>query len=166
MSPEEEKRLLALAHETIRRVVLSLPPLAVVGTAPAQGVFVTIERKGQVLGCRGTLTPRMSGLDEELVAAARSAAAHDPRYRMLQPVDLRGLEVTITVIQSLAPLTDIATLRPEEGLVLKVASKVGVVLPWEGKDPKTRLEWAYKKAGVKPGSPVNLQRMKALRIKG
>lgn len=166
MSPEEEKRLLALAHESIRRAVLSLPPLPALGTAPAQGVFVTIERKGQVVGSRGTLTPRGSGLDEELVATARAAAAHDPRYRMLQPVDLRNIQVTITLVKSLEPLPDIAALHPDEGLVLKVGTKLGVVLPGEGKDPKTRLEWAYRRAGLKPGSPAYLQKMRATRFKG
>jgi len=50
--------------------------------------------------------------------------------------------------------------------VLKSGAKVGVVLPWEGKDPKTRLAWAYRKAGVKPGTSVRLYKLKAERYRG
>ena len=166
MSPEEEKRLLALARACVRSAVLGLPPPPLPGMAPAQGVFITIERGDKVLGCRGTLTPRFSRLDEELAAAACSAAAHDPRYRPRQPIDLPPLQVTVTLISRLEPLEKVAGLRPAEGLVLTAGSKKGIVLPWEGRDPQTRLTWAYRKADVKPGSYARLQRMIAVSFRG
>ena len=50
--------LIALARAAVHAEVLSkaLPPIQR-HTAP-QPVFVTIERNGKVLGCRGDLTPR------------------------------------------------------------------------------------------------------------
>lgn len=33
---------------------------------PAQGIFVTIERGGTVIGCRGTLRPRCANLADEV----------------------------------------------------------------------------------------------------
>jgi MEMO1 family protein len=168
MPPDEQKRLLALVRESVRCATLHTPPPPVARRSPAQGVFVTIERRGQVVGCRGTLTPRFASLEQELVTAACSAAAHDPRYRPLQPTELTDFQVTITLIQRLEPLPPeaLATLLPDEGLVLSSGTKTGVVLPWEGRDPQTRLEWAYKKAGVARGSAVRLQKMQATRFRG
>jgi hypothetical protein len=40
------------------------------------------------------------------------------------------------------------------------------VLPFEGKDPKVRLTWAYRKAGVAENVACNLQRMFAERFRG
>jgi hypothetical protein len=40
------------------------------------------------------------------------------------------------------------------------------VLPWEGKDPRIRLKWAYQKAGVAIGASANLYRLTATRFRG
>ena len=136
---------------------------------PSRGTFVTIERRGQVIGCRGTLTPRYRTLEEEVTESARSAAAFDPRYRPLTPADLKDFLVTVTVVSELRPIErgEIRRLTPEEGLVLRTTGgKSGVVLPYEGKDPDVRLRWAYKKAGIAEGSACNLQRMIAERYRG
>ena len=74
--------------------------------------------------------------------------------------------MTVTLIERLEPLTDLATLRPGDGLVLTAGSRTGIVLPWEGRDPKTRLDWAYRKAGVVRGASVRLQRLIAPRYRG
>ena len=134
-----------------------------------QPVFVTIERRGQVVGCRGALECRTRSLEEEVVLAARAAAAHDPRYRPLSPRDLAGgFQVTVTLVQELRPLepSRVDTLSPAEGLVLKANGRTGIVLPWEGKAPRVRLEWAYKKAGIRPGAPCTLHLLIADRFRG
>jgi AMMECR1 domain-containing protein len=102
-------------------------------------------------------------------AIARSAAAFDPRYRPLTRDDLRDFLVTVTIIERLEPMekSAIGSLTPEHGLVLKTTGgKTGVVLPFEGKDPKVRLTWAYRKAGVAENVACNLQRMFAERFRG
>lgn len=131
-----------------------------------QPVFVTIERNGKILGCRGDLTPRTASLEEEVIQVARSAAAHDPRYRPMVPADLKGFLVTVTVVSRLEPLDGVDGLMPGDGLVLKAGNRTGIVLPWEGKDPKVRLAWAYRKAGVAEGSPGTLYRLIATRCRG
>lgn len=161
--------LIALARAAVRAEVtngaLSLPPPA---ATPTAAVFVTIERSGTVIGCRGSLAPLRRTLEEEVVSDARSAAGHDPRYRPLTAADLAGMLVTVTVVERLEPLdvTALDTLPPDNGLVLTASGRTGVVLPWEGKDPRTRLRWAYKKAGVAAGSPCVLRRMVAKRFRG
>lgn len=158
-------RLISLARSAVEAEVQG-KPTQTSGKTPPRPVFVTIEIDGQVRGCRGDLRTRAKSLEEEVVLAARSAAAHDPRYRPLTPKDLKRYLVTVTVVGRLEPLGTIAMLTPEEGLVLKAGSRTGIVLPWEGKDPATRLKWAYRKAGVAEGSAVSLQKLIAERFRG
>jgi AMMECR1 domain-containing protein len=129
------------------------------GSDAPRPVFVTIEVDGKVRGCRGSLVARRKTLAEEVTAAATGAAATDPRHRPLQVRELARMRVTLTVIQSLEPLTNLATLTPEQGLVLRQGNRTGVVLPWEGRDPATRLRWAYTKAGLPEGTPATTERM-------
>jgi len=160
--------LIAAARNAVRRAVLdakSVVSPAFMSPMSARGVFVTIERDGRVIGCRGTLRPRHADLLAETTAAATSAATSDPRYRPLTPGDLSRFLVTVTVVERLEPLdrTSALVLTPADGIALESGTRTGVVLPWEGRDPATRLRWAYKKAGVPDGSPCRLWRVVARR---
>ncbi len=141
-------------------------PLEVKAEGRARPVFVTIEIDGTIRGCRGSLVARTRSLSQEIAEAARSAAAFDPRYKPLAKSELKRFLVTVTVIDSLDSIQSVTGLGPDAGLVLKSGTKSGVVLPWEGKDPQVRLEWAYRKAGVRSGAPVSLYRMVAERYRG
>lgn len=156
-----------LAEFTFRTVdsILKNQPLPIpVTKSPTKGVFVTIELDGKVLGCRGTMEPSAPSLELEIQKAAKSATLFDPRYKRVQ-VGKIPFAVTLTIIDRCEPLDSISTLRPEEGLVLRSSSGVGVVLPWEGKEPKTRLNWAYTKAGTPRNSAVKLERLFAKRFR-
>ena len=163
--------LLTLAHAAVRSEVAGTPlvvtELAKTAT-PTQAVFVTIERGGMVVGCRGSLVPRCRTLQDEVVQAARAASGHDPRYKPLTPTALKDILVTVTLVERLEPIEAraIDTLTPNDGLVLTSGSRTGIVLPWEGKNPRTRLEWAYRKAGVASGAACVLRRMIAQRFRG
>ncbi len=170
--PTPDAALIALARDAVRNAVtgsVSAPAHdAVSPETPARGVFVTIERDGTVIGCRGTLRPRFATLRAEVQTAARSAATADPRYCPLTPADLSRFRVTVTVIERLEPVGrgEALTLTPADGLALESGSRTGVVLPYEGRDPATRLRWAYKKAGVPNDSSCRLWRIVARRFRG
>lgn len=157
---------IALARQTVEACVFQKSLPSPTQKEPAKGVFVTIERDGTILGCRGTLKPRTRTLDEEIIAAATGASRFDPRYGPIRKEKLGKFLVTVTIVERLESCSNVDGLRPSEGLVLRSGSKTGVVLPWEGKDPKTRLSWAYKKAGVAPGTAVTLMKMVAERYRG
>ncbi len=167
-SAYEEADLIALARANVEASVKNQAPLTTSHGERARPVFVTIERGGKVIGCRGTLQARFGSLQAEVANAARSAARTDPRYRPLAPADLKNYLVTVTVIESQTPLeiSDIGSLQRGEGLVLQSGNRVGVVLPWEGNDARVRLGWAYKKAGVSPGTNCRLYRLQAARFRG
>jgi AMMECR1 domain-containing protein len=155
-----------LARDVIESEVRKTPPPKIPDLGRPRPVFVTIERDNKVLGCRGSLATRKGSLGDEVAEAARSACAHDPRYRPVRERDLDRFLVTVTLVDRLDPIDNMASLQPEDGLVLTAGSRSGIVLPWEGKDPATRLRWAYQKAGVPVGSPAKLSRMVAERWRG
>lgn len=163
---EQDTQLISVARAAVRAEVLHKTPPRPVTHSPARAVFVTIERNGKVLGCRGDLTPRFGSLEEEVIEAARSASVHDPRYRPLSPADLKDFLVTVTVVSRVERIANVATLQPTDGLVLDSGGKKGIVLPLEGKDPAVRLEWAYRKAGVAEGASAVLYRLTATRCRG
>ena len=130
--------------------------------SPSKGVFVTIESNGKVLGCRGTLEPSEPTLEKEIQKAVRSATQFDPRYHGVH-LGKSPYAVTLTIVERSEPIGSVDGLRPEDGLILRSSIGVGIVLPWEGKDPNTRLQWAYKKASTPLGTPVRLERLIAQR---
>lgn len=158
--------LVRLARDAVAAEVRGEPPPSVGSRSPARPVFVTIERRGRVVGCRGSLVCRGRSLEEAVVLAARAAAGHDPRYPPLARADLAEYLVTVTVVERLEALERVETLAPAEGLVLRAGGRTGVVLPWEGRDPRVRLGWAYRKAGVAAGTSCRLERLIAERWRG
>lgn len=164
--PQQEAALIQLAKQAIQAEVLGRPlPHPKTQTA-VRAVFVTIERNGKILGCRGDLTPRTGSLEEEVILEARGASTHDPHYRPLVPADLDNFLVTVTLVSSVDKISSVDGLVPSDGLVLDSGGKKGIVLPWEGKEPYTRLNWAYRKAGVPIGSAATLYRLSATRSRG
>src|SRR5690242_529985 len=127
----DEAALIRLARAAVRAEVEggAIRLLRRGRSAPACPVFVTIERGGRVLGCRGALVCRRRSLEEEVVTAARAAASHDPRYPPLTGRDLAHFQVTVTIVRQLRPLDRMESLTPDAGLVLRAGGRVGVVLP-------------------------------------
>lgn len=162
----DDARLIEIARAAVAAEALGSPLPSLHRDAPPQPVFVTVEVGGKVRACRGSLTTRTGSLEEEVALAARGAAGFDPRYGRLTKATVGKMLVTVTVIEAQKPISDATALRPEEGLALISGSKTGVVLPWEGKDAKVRLSWAYRKAGLTPGSPARLVLLTARRSRG
>ncbi|RYG38542.1 AMMECR1 domain-containing protein [bacterium] len=152
----DDTRLLEVARSAILAEVLGKPMATLRRDAPPQPVFITVEVGGKVRACRGSLSVRTGSLEEEVALAARGAAGFDPRYGRLTPAKVAEMRVTVTVIEAQKPIEDATRLRPEDGLALISGGKTGVVLPWEGKEAKVRLAWAYRKAGVAQGAPARL----------
>ena len=160
------RRMVEVARAAVVAEVRGATPARFADRTPPQPVFVTIEVGGVVRGCRGDLIARARSLPEEVALAARAAAAHDPRYRPLAASELARFLVTVTVVARTEPLASVAGLPPEDGIVLRSGGRTGIVLPWEGRDPAVRLDWAYRKAGVTRGTPVSLERLVAQRFRG
>src|SRR3990172_2886988 len=67
----DEHALIELARAAVKAEVEGKDPPKIDHKSPTRPVFVTIERKGRVMGCRGGLECRTRSLEEEIVMAAR-----------------------------------------------------------------------------------------------
>lgn len=162
LSPSEQKVALDIAWravvEPLRTGVRWVPdPLDLTGGLAVPGAcFVTLRARGTLLGCIGSLVPyRMLGVDVASNAAA--AAYDDPRLPPVIEADLSVMDVHVSVLGPLEPVTvtghtDIAAqLRPMvHGLVIEASGRRATFLPsvWEQlPDPADFIDALWAKAG-------------------
>ncbi|SFM88971.1 AmmeMemoRadiSam system protein B [Thermodesulforhabdus norvegica] len=158
LSDEEKRVLKELARETIeaRAFGKALPVI----NNPSEklkeprGAFVTIHKDGKLRGCIGMIESYRP-VWETVRDMAIQAAYHDPRFPPVQPQEVKDLDIEISVLTPLKPISS-----PEEievglhGLVVRRGPYSGLLLPqvavehnW---DRETFLEWTCRKAGLEP----------------
>jgi AmmeMemoRadiSam system protein A len=94
------------------------------------GVFVTIEKSGQLRGCIGTYLPTRDSIAEETIHNAISAAVDDNRFGPVKKAELSQLKYTVSILSSPQPVKDISELNPKiYGVILKAGQKSGLLLP-------------------------------------
>ncbi len=163
LTPQEKQTLLALARETITRIVRrqKLSPLDLEALAEnLQGdgaCFVTLTKHGALRGCIGSLEPRRL-LVEDVRENATSAALHDPRFPPVSVEELNDLRVEVSVLSAQQPLSYdgpddlIAKLRPGvDGVVIKSGWNRATFLPqvWDKlPDPHEFLGQLCRKASL------------------
>lgn len=164
--PDEHRRiLLDLAKRAIRHSLTTGQPLDVALDAyppelrKKRGTFVTIERRGQLMGCIGTLRAQRP-IVEDIAQNAWSALFRDPRCPRLTPEDAPDLDVHISLLTDPTPMTFsseedlLSQLRPGvDGLLLEDIGHRGTFLPsvWESlPDPRDFLNHLKRKAGLAP----------------
>ena len=154
----------ATAGETPPTAPTEPPTLAEPGAA-----FVTLQRDGQLRGCIGSLEAYRP-LGEDVIANARAAAFHDPRFPPLRPDELPGLHVEVSVLTAPEPFpfTDEADLLNRlqpgvDGLILEAGARHrGTFLPavWESlPQPRTFLAELRRKAGLPADHPLTETRL-------
>jgi AmmeMemoRadiSam system protein A len=119
--------------------------------------FVTLQRGGQLRGCTGSLEATRPVVVDVAWNAWRSAF-RDPRFPPLALHELEGLDVSVSLLSPLEPLSVdseaalLAALRPGvDGLVLLEGAKRATFLPavWESLPaPKDFLAQLIHKAGL------------------
>jgi len=130
-------------------------------------VFVTLRRDGRLMGCIGTLAP-ISPLVVAVADRARAAAFDDPRFPGIRPVDLLGLEVSVSVLSAPQPIAVqsyaelLHTVQPGvDGLIVDSGIHRATLLPsvWEEiDDPRAFVAVLWRKAGLEPGQwPVGIR---------
>ena len=167
LTPEEKQRLLQLAREALEHGVRGqeLPPVDWEALPPRLrepgASFVTLYQGGNLRGCIGGLEPRWP-LAEDVRVHAVAAALQDPRFPPVTPQELPDIEIEVSVLSPLQPLSYrtpedlIRHLRPGVDGVLLEDPESGAratFLPqvWEKlPDPRAFLSHLALKAGLPP----------------
>lgn len=129
-------------------------------------VFVsTMDRNGAPRCCMGSLYPRGASLAADLIDTATRAAAHDLRFPPLQPKELAGLRVIVSILDPPEPVSDPWRLDPVvDGLAVRGTLRTGVVLPGETARRDRFVQWGRRRAAATDTDYVQYLRLKAVRF--
>lgn len=165
ISVEEGRLLIEIARSVIEERLRGSETFRLPGDLPDKfrenrGVFVTLEKNGELRGCIGYPEP-VRPLIDALIDAAISAATCDPRFPPVEPEELDEIEVEVSV---LTPPTPIRVENPADypqmirvgvdGLIVERGWARGLLLPqvateW-GWDAEEFLCNTCMKAGLPP----------------
>jgi uncharacterized protein len=108
--------------------------------AEERATFVTLKVDGKALrGCIGSIVPH-TALFDDVVANAKSAAFHDPRFAPLTENEYRrcSVEVSLLTVPQALPYTDSGDLHSKirpgiDGVILQLGGRSATFLPqvWE-----------------------------------
>jgi len=131
------------------------------------GVFVCLKVSGMLRGCIGSFQPTESDVAHEVVQNAISAATQDPRFQMVRANELDTLEYSVDVLTPPERVHDARELDPRRyGVIVRSGGRRGLLLPdLEGVDTvEYQINIAMQKAGIPPGTPVELSRFEVKRF--
>ncbi len=157
---EMHKEALAAVRATLEAVLAGKAPPALTFHHPRFaeecGVFVTLKKHGDLRGCIG-LIQGVEPLGDAIKEMAVAAATRDPRFPPVTLEELKEIDVEISVLSPLMPVTSLDEIVVgRDGLLLKKGFRSGVLLPQVpteyGWDRDTFLEHLCLKAGLPPGS--------------
>lgn len=172
LSEQERAALQDVARQSIRRRFdpsHELPPAPTRQLEKHLGAFVTLKQRGHLRGCIGHIIGDRP-LWQTIADMAQSAAFDDPRFPALQAEELEDLEIEISVLGPLEPVTapDMVIVG-QHGLLVQRSVHSGLLLPQvateQGWDRETFLAQTCVKAGLPPtawqGKKTHLYRFEA-----
>ena len=130
------------------------------------GAFVSLHKDGQLRGCIGTILPVTGCVAEELIRNAVSAATEDPRFSPVKPAEVPFLEYSVDVLGEPEDIGSKEQLDVKRyGVIVTSGYKRGLLLPdLDGVDTvEEQIAIASRKAGIRPGEPISLQRFEVIR---
>ena len=165
--------LVQLAKETIENYVRHGEAIQPPKELPTEmekraGTFVSIHKQGMLRGCIGTIEPTKANVAQEVIQNAISAATRDPRFPPIGPEELADLDIKVDVLGEPEPVDGLEKLDPRRyGVIVKSARdrRRGLLLPdLEGVDTvEYQVDIARRKAGIRPGEPIELYRFEVVR---
>jgi AmmeMemoRadiSam system protein A len=158
LSPEEQKKLLKVARDTIadklNKDKIRNEPAASEALARPCGAFVSLHKQGALRGCIGTFKsarPLVNTIQEMSI----SASTQDPRFPPVSEVELKEIDIEISVLSPLKEIKDVSEIEVgRHGIYITRGYMSGVLLPQVateyGWDRDTFLEHTCIKAGLPP----------------
>jgi AmmeMemoRadiSam system protein B/AmmeMemoRadiSam system protein A len=115
------------------------------------GVFVTLEKGGELRGCIGNILP-VARLFEGIIGRAIDAAANDYRFPPVKPAELGDLEVEISVLTKPHPIDDYRKIvLGKHGVVLTKQGRGAVFLPQVAPEQHWSLDETLTHLSMKAG---------------
>ena len=171
----EQEQLLKIARQTLKDSVngLPLPELPLAELPPSLSAvgasFVTLTIAGQLRGCIGALQAYQP-LAKDVQEHAMAAALQDFRFPQVSPMELRAIEIEVSVLTPAKPLEYdgaadlVQKLKPgEDGVVLADGHRRATFLPQVWDSLPTPEEFLSHLC-LKMGAPSNLWKKKNLDI--
>lgn len=128
--------LVLLAKEAVENYIEGRKRIEVPKNFPEEflqkraGVFVTIEKEGNLRGCIGTYLPVFENIGEEIIHNAISSATQDNRFGAVKKTELCHLSYTVSILNPPEKIKDISELDPKKfGVIVKSSGKSGLLLP-------------------------------------
>jgi len=159
LSPSARAEVLRLAADAVQAQVAGRPLPFWNGTdcrLKADGAaFVTLkEKNGRLRGCIGSIQA-YTALHRSIVQNAVAAASKDPRFTPVRPEELPGLDLEVTILSPMEPVSGISEIKVGvHGVYLEASGRSSVFLPQvpveEGWDLDTYLKQLAMKAGLPP----------------
>ncbi len=144
---EEGKLLVKLARETIETYLREgrkpRVPKVPAKLRERRGVFVTLNKGGELRGCIGHPLPT-TPLVDAVIDSAISSATRDPRFPPVDPEELPALDVEVSVLSKPEP---IEVKSPREYPKHIVIGRDGLIIEWSGCAglllPQVPIEWGW-----------------------
>jgi len=117
------------------------------------GVFVTIQKEGDLRGCIGTYLPVYDNIVQEVIHNAIAAAGQDCRFGPVVIEELPLLRYIVYILSKPAHVESLEELDPQKfGVIVKSGHARGLLLPGlEGvKTVEQQISIACQKAGIDP----------------
>jgi AmmeMemoRadiSam system protein A len=95
----------------------------------AFGVFVTIHHHGELRGCLGSLDCRAE-IVPSIIRLAAAVTREDYRFSPLQPHELAGTAIDLSLLTIPEPVEDVAGIEiGRHGLIVEKGNRRGLLLP-------------------------------------
>ncbi len=137
------------------------------GGPPAQGVFVTIRRQGELRGCTGRMRPDAEFLYHEIAEIAIGSATRDRRFEPVRAWELPELRYEVSMLGDAERVVDSGVIDPKKhGVVVKLGDRRGVLLPaLPHVDTAAKaIGLALRKAGIDPAEAYELARFRCRKV--
>ena len=139
LNTDEQKELVEIAWDSIRRAVVGKRAEPTAGTPKAHGeesplswhmgVFVTLYKKKDLRGCLGLIASD-EPLSESVAQMAGRSATEDPRFPPVSEVELADIRIEISVLSPLKEISSIEEIHVgTHGIFLTAGMHRGLLLP-------------------------------------
>lgn len=133
LNKEQKQRLLGIARSSIEGYLKTGKPMNFSETDPElakrSGVFVTLNKGGQLRGCIGYVQA-VKPLYQAVAEMAVEAALNDPRFNPVDLEELDKLDIEISVMSPLEKIDDVNKIEVgTHGIMIKKGFYSGLLLP-------------------------------------